>query len=167
MSHESKNRLANTSLFVWTGALLMVSWTTSVLGQTAPADDKAPLNSRVLRSCFAINTHFWQNQPLEELDLVEDIGATWIRDEGNWSGEDAEPGVYNRGELRKLERWVNEAHRRGFKVMVHLGSTYEGLRRARCVREVCRSGRRSSSGKGTGLSRTERAIRPIPRNLLT
>lgn len=129
MSHQSKYRLANGSLFVWTGALLIVSWTTSALGKPVPADEKAPLNSRVLRSCFAINTHFWQNQPLEELDLVEDIGATWIRDEGNWSGEDAEPGVYNRGELRKLERWVNEAHRRGFKVMVHLGSTYQGLRR--------------------------------------
>jgi len=62
------------------------------------------------------------------MDYVEDIGITWIRDEGNWSGEDAEPG-YNPGELGKLQEWVGEAHRRGFKVMVHLGMDRPNLRR--------------------------------------
>ncbi len=98
----------------------------AVFGQDARSDGKAPLNTRVFRSCLGVNTHFWQNQPLEELDLVEEIGATWIRDEGNWSGEDADPATYDSS---WLEKWVNEAHRRGLKVMVHMGTPHEGLKR--------------------------------------
>ena len=43
-------------------------------GEAAPADGRQPLNQRVFRSCFGVNTHFWQGQPLEEIALVQDIG---------------------------------------------------------------------------------------------
>lgn len=126
MSHHSDDRLLNRTVLVLAGVILILACTGQAWGQEAPAGGKDPLNTRVFRSCFGIMMHFWQNQPLEEIAMVEDIGATWIRGEGNWSGEDADPAVYS---TRKLERWVNEAHRRGLKVMVHLGSTHEGLRR--------------------------------------
>ena len=128
MFHQITNRSTSATTMAFAAVALIAGCKSPVSGQAPPAGENPELNTRVFRSCFGVNTHFWQNQPLEELDLVQDIGATWIRDEGNWSGEDADPDIYS---TAWREKWVNEAHRRGLKVMVHLGlgTPNEALRR--------------------------------------
>lgn len=128
MSDFHVDRSMSSASAVIVAVMMFAACAGQARGEVAPADGRQPLNQRVFRSCFGVNTHFWQGQPLEEIALVQDIGATWIRDEGNWSGEDADPASYD---TSWLEKWVNEAHRRGLKVMVHLGlgTSNEELRR--------------------------------------
>ena len=100
-------------------ALAIVGCGAAVCGQEAVEAPAKPLNTRLFRSCLGINTHFWQNQPLSEMDYVEDIGATWIRDEALWEGIEVERGVYNTSWAQK---WIDEAHRRGLKIIAHAGT---------------------------------------------
>ena len=105
MFHLPVDRSMDPTAIALIGVMLVTACAGPARGQAPSADGKRPLNERVFRSCFGVNTHFWQGQPLEEIALVEDIGATWIRDEGNWSGQDADPATYD---TSWLEKWVNE-----------------------------------------------------------
>ncbi len=90
---------------------------------TGLASDKMAPERRPFRSCLGVSCHFAQGMPLSAMDWLADIGATWVRDECPWSS--VEP---RRGEYRVPDRarqWIDEAARRGLKIILHLGYSNE------------------------------------------
>ncbi len=86
-----------------------------VIGAEMPARAE-----REFGSCLGVSCHFEQGMPLSAMSWLEDIGARWIRDEVMWGAVERHLGVYAIPD--RTRAWVDEAHRRGFKMILHLGS---------------------------------------------
>jgi len=86
---------------------------------TVLASDEACPDRRPFRSCLGVNCHFGQGMPLSAIDYLTDIGATWMRDECYWPNVEPRRGEYRVPD--QAQQWINEAARRGLKIILHLG----------------------------------------------
>jgi hypothetical protein len=67
-------------------------------------------------SRFGFATHFDTVNPLTAMPLIQSSGVAYIRDDINWDNiEHQGPGVY--GLYTSKLAWINEAHKRGLKII--------------------------------------------------
>lgn len=98
---------------------------------------------RLRSNFFGVQTHFGQFRPdVEEvLDLIEQAGINWIRDEMYWAEVEKKKGVFDFP--RQYDNYLNSAQARGIQVLLILdfGNPLY-MSREKAARQLMRKGRR-------------------------